>query len=93
VLAGEARASAAARLLKETLGVPDAQPVLQTVLPPLAFEGARQCMLFTAAWRSGHFFSRTEGMFVDKDELAGLAEHFSDLLDPCLLWCVQNGHV
>jgi len=93
VLAGEARASAAARLLAETLGLPDAQPVLQAVLPPLAFEGARRCMLFTAVQRGGHVSFRAEGMFVDKDELAGLAEHFPDLLSPCLLWCVQNGYV
>jgi len=93
VLAGEARASAAARLLHEALGVPDAQPVLHAVLPPLAFEGVRQCTLFTAVRRGGQASFRTEGMFVDKDELAGLAEHFSDLLSPCLLWCVQNGYV
>jgi len=93
VLAGEAQASAAARLLKESLGIPDAQPALRTVLPPLASEGARQCILFTAVRRGGQVFSPHDGMFVDKDELAGLAEHFSDLLSPCLLWCVQNGHV
>jgi len=93
VLAGEAQASAAARLLKEALGIPDAQPVLQAALPPLAFEGARQCLLFTAVRRGGQVFSRPDVMLVDKDELAGLAEHFSDLLSPCLLWCVQNGYV
>jgi len=93
VLAGEAQASAAARLLHEELGVPDAQPVLHAVLPPLAFEGARQCTLFTAVRRGGQVFSQTEGMLVDADELAGLAEHFSDLMSPCLLWCVQNGYV
>ena len=93
VLAGEARAGAAARLLKEALGLPDTQPVQQAVLPPLAFEGARQCILFTAVQRGGQVVARTEGMFVDKDELAGLAEHFADLLSPCLLWCVQNGYV
>jgi hypothetical protein len=32
-------------------------------------------------------------MFVDRDELAGLAEHFPALLSPCLLWCVRNGYV
>ena len=93
VLAGEARVSAAARLLKEALGLPDAQPVPQAVLPPLAFEGAGQCLLFTAVQRGGQVSSRSEGMFVDKDELAGLAEHFPDLLHPSLLWCVQNGYV
>ena len=93
VLAGEARAGAAARLLQEALGLPDAQPVQQAVLPPLAFEGARQCILFTAVQRGGQVVARTEGMFVDKDELDGLAEHFSDLLSPCLLWCVRNGYV
>jgi hypothetical protein len=93
VLAGEARVGAAARLLKESLGLPDAQPVQQAVLPPLAFEGARQCILFTAVQRGGQVAARAEGMFVDKDELTGLAEHFSDLLSPCLLWCVQNGYV
>jgi isopentenyldiphosphate isomerase len=90
VLAGEAGADAAARLLKESLGLPDAQPVPQAVLPPLAFEGARRCILFTAVQRGGQVSSRAEGMFVDKDELAGLAEHFPDLLSMCLLWCVQN---
>ena len=93
VLAGEARASAAARLLEEALGLQDAQPVPQAVLPPLAFEGARRCILFTAVLRGGQVFSRAEGMFVDKDELAGLAEHFPDLLNPSLLWCVQNGYL
>ena len=93
VLAGEARACAAARLLKEALGLPDAQPVQQAVLPSLAFEGAGQCVLFTAVQRGGQVASRAEGMFVDKDELAGLAEHFPGLLHPCLLWCVQNGHL
>ncbi|MDR0239612.1 MAG: NUDIX domain-containing protein [Deltaproteobacteria bacterium] len=93
VLAGEARASAAARLLEETLGLPDTQPALHAALPPLAFEGARRGMLFTAVQRGGQEPCRAEGMFVDKDELAGLAEHFADLLSPCLLWCVQNGYV
>jgi isopentenyldiphosphate isomerase len=93
VLAGEAQESAAARLLKEALDIPDAQPALQAMLPPLAFEGARQCTLFTAVRRGGQVFSRLDGMLVDKDELAGIAEHFSDLLSPCLLWCVQNGYV
>jgi isopentenyl-diphosphate delta-isomerase len=93
VLAGEARTSAAARLLQEALGLPDAQAEEQAVLPPLAFEGARQCILFTVVQRGAQFSSRAEGMFVDKDELAGLAEHFPDLLSPCLLWCVQNGYV
>ena len=93
VLAGEARTSAAARLLEEALGLPDTQPVQRAVLPPLAFEGARQCVLFTAVQRGGQAVARAEGMFVDKDELVGLAEHFSDLLSPCLLWCVQNGYV
>jgi isopentenyl-diphosphate delta-isomerase len=93
VLAGEARASAAARLLEETLGLPDTQPVPLAVLPSLALEGARQCFLFTAVQRGGQVSFRTEGMFVDKDELAGLAEHFPDLLSPCLLWCVQNGYL
>ena len=93
VLAGEAQASAAARLLEEALGLPDAQPVPQAVLPPLAFEGARRCILFTAVRRGGQVSFRAEGMFVDKDELTGLAEHFPDLLNPCLLWCVQNGYV
>jgi isopentenyl-diphosphate delta-isomerase len=92
VLAGEAGTSAAARLLREALSLPDMQPVRQAVLPSLAFEGARRCILFTAAQRGGQVSSRTEGMFVDKDELAGLAEHFPDLLSPCLLWCVQNGY-
>jgi isopentenyl-diphosphate delta-isomerase len=93
VLAGEAGTSAAARLLQEALGLPDAQPVRQTVLPPLAFEGARRCILFTAVRRGGQVSSRAEVMFADQDELAGLAEHFPDLLSPCLLWCVQNGYV
>jgi isopentenyl-diphosphate delta-isomerase len=93
VLAGEAGTSAAARLLREALNLPDTQPVRQAALPSLAFEGARCCILFTAAWRGGQVSSRAEGMFVDKDELAGLAEHFPDLLSPCLLWCVQNGYV
>ena len=93
VLVGESRTGAAARLLKETLGLPDAQPVQQAVLPPLAFEGARQCIVFTAVQRGGQVAAQAEGMFVDKDELAGLAEHFSDLLSPCLIWCVQNGYV
>ena len=93
VLAGEARAGAAARLLKDALGLPDAQPVQQAVLPPLAFEGARQCILFTAVQRSVQVAARADGMFVDRDELAGLAEHFSDLLSPCLLWCFQHGYV
>ena len=93
ILAGEARTSAAARLLEETLGLPETQPVQQAVLPSLAFEGARQCILFTAVQRGGHLSFRAEGMFVDKDELAGLAEHFPDLLSPCLIWCLQNGYV
>jgi len=93
ILAGEARASAAARLLEEALGLSDAQPLPQAVLPPLAFEGARQCILFTAVQRGEQVASKGEGMFVDKDELDGLAEHFPDLLSPCLLWCVQNGYL
>jgi hypothetical protein len=93
VLAGEAGAGAAARLLKAALDLPDTQPVPRAALPPLAFEGARRCFLFTAVRRSGQVASRAKGMFVDQDELAGLAEHFSDLLSPCLLWCVQNGLV
>jgi isopentenyl-diphosphate delta-isomerase len=93
VLAGEAGTSAAARLLLEALGLPDMQPIRQAVLPSLAFEGARRCILFTAVLRRGQVPSQAQGMFVDKDELAGIAEHFPDLLSPCLLWCVQNGHV
>ena len=93
VLAGEAQASAAARLLAETLGLPDTQPVPHAVLPSLAFEGARRCILFTAVQRGRQVPSRAEGMFVDQDELTGLAEHFPDLLSPCLLWCIQNGYV
>jgi 8-oxo-dGTP pyrophosphatase MutT (NUDIX family) len=93
ILAGEAQASAAARLLEEALGLRDAQPVPQTVLPPLACEGTRQCILFTAVQRGGQAPAQRDGMFVDKDELAGLAEHFPDLLDPCLLWCVQHGTI
>jgi isopentenyl-diphosphate delta-isomerase len=93
VLAGEARAGAAARLLEKALGLPDTQPVQQAVLPPLAFEGARQCILFTAAQRGGQVASHAAGMFVDQDELAGLAEHFPDFLSACLLWCVQNGYL
>jgi isopentenyl-diphosphate delta-isomerase len=92
VLAGEARTSAAARLLQEVLGLPDTQAEEQAVLPPLAFEGARQCILFTAVLRGAQHPFLAEGMFVDKDELDGLAEHFPDLLSPCLLWCVQNGY-
>jgi len=93
VPAGEAGTSAAARLLQAALGLPDLQPVRRAALPPLAFEGARRCILFTAVRRGGQVSSRGEGMFVDQDELAGLAEHFPDLLSPCLLWCVQNGYV
>jgi len=93
VLAGEARISAAARLLEEALGLLDTQPVPQAVLPPLAFEGTGRCILFSAVQRGGQVSSRADGMFVDKDELAGLAEHFPDLLSPCLLWCMQNGYL
>jgi isopentenyl-diphosphate delta-isomerase len=93
VLAGEAQESAAARLLQEALDMPDTQPILQAVLPHLPFEGARQCTLFTVIRRGGQVFSQHDGMFVDKDELTGLAEHFPDLLSPCLLWCVQKGYV
>ena len=93
VLAGEAQASAVARLLKASLGLADAQPVQQAVLPPLAFEGAWRLTLFTVVRRGGQVSPKAEGMLVDKDELAGLAEHFPDLLSPCLLWCVQNGYL
>jgi len=91
--AGEAGVSAAARLLYEALGLPDTQPVRRAVLPPLASEGARRCLLFTAVRRGGQVAFRTEGLLVDQDELAGLAEHFPDLLSRSLLWCVQHGHV
>ena len=93
VLAGEAQADAAARLLHETLGLADAKAVQRAVLPPLASEGACRFTLFTAVQRSGQASFETEGLFVDADELAGLAEHFPDLLSPCLHWCVQNGYV
>ena len=93
VLAGEARAGAVMRLLEETLGLADVHPVQRAVLPPLVFEGAWRFTLFTVVRRRGQISSGAEGMLVDKDELAGLAEHFSDFLSPCLLWCVQNGYL
>ncbi len=92
VLAGEAREDAAARLLEEQLGLSGLQPVPRAELPPQVTGGAQWVSLFVAGRRGAHLERiQGAGMFLDKDERTGLAEHFPELLSPGLLYCIKSG--
>ena len=94
VPAGEARESTVERLLAQEFGITGVQPVLRAVFPALEGEGARHFSLFTAGRRGMQAASAAgNGIFLDRDELAGLAEHFPSLLHPDLLWCMRKGYL
>ena len=91
VLSGEARESTVERLLEKELGISGTQPLLRAVFPLLEGEDRRHFSLFIAGRRGMQALpTASGGLFLDKDELAGLAEHFPDLLHPSLLWCIRE---
>lgn len=90
VHAGEARESAALRLLHEQIGVEGVRPVPRAAAQPPITEGAKRMALFVAEHRNARFVPVSgAGMFLDEDEVTGLAEHFPELFEPCLLHCIS----
>ena len=92
VRVGEAREDAAARLLAEEAGVHDAQLAPLAVIGPDQGHSRYHLSLF---WAGPAPFSpvphpdrASEGLWVDRHELEGIATHFPDLLTPELLWAV-----
>lgn len=97
VRAGEAREDAARRLLAAHLGITAVPCVLRTSLDASPATGFRQVSLFTAgpvAEVPAPAPERiAEVMFLDRDELTGLAEHFPEMLSSDLLWAVRGGYI
>ncbi|MEG2139623.1 MAG: NUDIX domain-containing protein [Bilophila sp.] len=95
VHAGESREGAARRLLAAGIGIREAELTQLAAFRPMQ-SGARLHVTFFVA-RSRIESPRpnpdlvSEGLFLDKDELDGLACHFPDLLTPALLWVIRTG--
>ncbi len=97
VRAGEAREDAARRLLAAHLGISGMQLAACAALAASAATGFRQVSLFVAGPAAEVPVPAPdligEIMFLDRDELTGLAEHFPEMLSSDLLWAVRGGYV
>lgn len=91
---GESREGTSHRLLALGISIREAE-----LTPLVAFKLAQSDVrlhvtLFSARSRTEEPRPNaelvSEGMFLDKDERAGLALHFPDLLTPALLWAIRN---
>ncbi len=97
VLAGEAREDAARRLLALHLGIGGVQLAPRAALAASAATGFRQVSLYVAGPAAevpvpaSDLIAQT--MFLDRDELTGLADHFPEMLSSDLLWAVRSGYV
>lgn len=100
VRAGEARVDAALRVLHNDVGVPDAQLLpgagKAPRIPALSPFDRLHVSLFIAEAPLGSPISaeaekNTDVMFLDKDELQGMAQHFPELLSDGLRWAVTSG--
>lgn len=94
---GEAREDAALRVLAEEAGIHEAQVRVLAVVGPEQGHGRFHLTLFQAGPAPfapiPHPDRASEGLWVDRHELEGLATHFAELLTPELLWAVLSGHL
>ena len=97
VRAGEAREDAALRVLTEEAGVHEAQLRVLAVVGPEQGHGRFHLTLFQAGPAPfapiPHPDRASEGLWVDVNELEGLATHFAELLTPELLWAARSGRL
>lgn len=100
VRAGEARMDAALRVLHHDIGVHDAQllpgagkaPRIPALKP---FDRLHLSLFIAETPASNPLFAEPEKnagvMFLDKDELQGMAQHFPEILSDGLLWAITSG--
>ena len=96
VHAGESRMSAALRSLGQELGIRPEHLSFAAALFSSALGTPARITLFTATLPRGAVLpalDRNETLFLDKDELHGLAEQAPELLTPLLLLGIQEGWV
>jgi ADP-ribose pyrophosphatase YjhB (NUDIX family) len=98
VFAGESPEDAAERELFQQLGIRGAKLKAMGTLPYTDSRGASLSATFFLAgpssWRPQRDESRSvDGMFVDQQELEGLALHQQEMLTPELIWAVQAGWI
>lgn len=100
VQAGESRVDAALRVLRKDMGIANAQLVPGTgkapVVPAQSHFDLLHITLFIAEMAlSSPIIAESEksdsAMFLDKDELQGMAKHFPEMLSSGLLWAVTAG--
>lgn len=97
VMAGESREDAAIREVREELNINVGSLVLRECLSASEATDYAWITLF-AGW-SGDCVPRPnpqeveEGMFVDREELFSMVEHFPELCTPAVLWATQNGYI
>lgn len=90
---GEAREDAARRALETETGIREAVLIeLAAFVPADAEESVRVTLFSARSARELPDPERTgEYMFLDADELEGLAGQMPELLTPALLWAVRSG--
>ena len=98
VFAGESPEDAAERELFQQLGIRGAKLKAMGTLPYTDSRGSSlSATLFLAgpsSWRPQRDENRSmDGMFVDQQELEGLALHQQEMLTPELIWAVQAGWI
>ncbi|MBG0776528.1 MAG: NUDIX domain-containing protein [Desulfovibrionaceae bacterium] len=95
VRVGESREEAAHRHLERDLGVRASRLTLRMAVPASTATGNEFVTLYAAVRvREVPASAASEdGMFVDRDELAYLAEQCRDLLTPALVHCWETGLV
>ena len=98
VFAGESPEDAAERELFQQLGIRGAKLKAMGTLPYTDSRGSSLSATFFLAgpssWRPQRDENRSmDGMFVDQQELEGLALHQQEMLTPELIWAVQAGWI
>lgn len=95
VQAGEAREEAAIRELREELGVSVESLTFWRALPATPDTGYAFLTIFSAGRRPEtprpNPDEISEGLFVDRDELAWLAAEYRESLTPGLVYCWEQG--
>lgn len=97
VQAGESCEDAALRELREELDVHPGKVHLQNKLPASFSTDYAWISLFSARF-TGSFPTPnpeevSEGMFVDREELLTMLEHFREMLTPALIWAIENNQI
>lgn len=100
VRAGESRVDAALRVLRKDMGIANAQLVPGAGKAPIIpaqspFDLLHITLFIAETALSSPIIAESEksdsAMFLDKDELQGMAKHFPEMLSDGLLWAVTDG--